>query len=126
MQQIKSIAFRAQVWEFVDSNGSEPEPVAPKYSKFGDYMKIILIDTPGSTQSETIIGSPPSILIPEKYSDYDDLSAQQQKSYDVMERAYRALQQEAKSAGIGIQKLHTAILESARAYIAVSRKASSV
>jgi hypothetical protein len=99
--------------------------VALKYPKFQDYIKIVSADTSTFTQSQTVIEFPP-VLISEKCSDYDDLSIQQQKSYDAKERTYRALQHEAKSAGIDIQKVHTAILESARSYIAVSRKASSI
>jgi hypothetical protein len=125
IQEIKRIASRAQVWEYVDSDGSEPESVAPKYFKFQDYIKIVPADTLAFTQSQTIIESP-SVLVSEKCTDYDDLSVHQQKSYDAKERSYRALLHEAKSTGIGIQKVHTAVLESARSYISVSRKASSV
>lgn len=37
IQEIKGIATRAQVWKYVDPEGDEPEPVMPKYPKFGDY-----------------------------------------------------------------------------------------
>ena len=125
IQEIKGIATRAQVWEYVDPEGLESEPVAPKYPRFGDYIKIVPIVTPASIQETVTEGFPP-VLVPVMCEDYDDLSEAQQKSYDAKERSYRALQQEAKMSSIGIQKVHTAILESARGYLAVNRKASPV
>jgi hypothetical protein len=101
--------------------------VTLKYLKFQDYIKIVPADTPAFTQSQTIIElTTPSILVSEKCTNYDDLSIHQQKSYDAKERSYRALLHEVKSTEIDIQKVHIAVLKSARSYISVSRKASSV
>jgi hypothetical protein len=127
IQEIKRIASRAQVWEYVDSNESESKSVTLKYLKFQNYIKIVSTDTLAFIQSQTIIESATfSILISEKCTNYNDFSIHQQKLYDVKERSYRVLLHEVKSIEINIQKVHIAVLKSTRSYISVNRKASSV
>jgi hypothetical protein len=103
IQEIKKIASRAQVWEYVDSNELESKSLTLKYLKFQNYIKIVSTDTLAFTQSQTIIESTTfSILISEKCTNYDDFSIHQQKSYDVKERSYRVLLHEIKSIEIDI------------------------
>lgn len=125
IQEIKEIATRAQVWEYVDPEGDESELDMLKYSKFKNYIKIVSIATSGSTQ-ETTIESFSLVFVFTACEDYDDLSKAQQRSYDAKERFYKALQQEVRMTSLEIQKVHTIVLESARGYIAVNRMASFV
>lgn len=139
ISEVKGIAVRSRVWEYVDPDGSEMEPEAPKYPRFSDYTKAVPapIHTSGSTldknqnQSQSSLGTilgapPPPIFLPEPCSDYEDLSESQKRAYDSKERAYRHIQSEVRRAMIEIEKVHIVILESAKDYVAMNLRSRSV
>jgi hypothetical protein len=103
--------------------------VVPKYPRSSNYIKValIIIHTLGSTQGESqsaVVGdvsvSPSPILVLESCSNYDDLSKSQNKSYDVKKQSYRHIQNEVSRAMIGIEKVHTVILELVKDYVTMN------
>ena len=143
LSEIKGIAVRSQVWEYVDPEGSESEPTIPKFPKFSDYVKVVPVNTPGTDSTNiptpaivasqgssqgTVLGdlNGPPVLIPEPCSRYADLSESQKESYNADERSHRGLQADARAAAMGIEKVHTVILESAKDYVARNVRSSSV
>ena len=143
MSEIKGIAVRSQVLEYVDPEGSESEPTIPKFPKYSDYVKVVSANTPGTDSTNTptpaivasqgssqgtVLGDSngPPVLIPEPCSRYADLSESQKESYNADERSHRGLQADARAAAMGIEKVHTIILESAKDYVARNVRSSSV
>jgi hypothetical protein len=134
--EVKNIAVRFRVWEYVNSKESESESLILKYSRFFDFVKIlsvsILVHISASTQDEyqlsasttTVINdvSFSLILILEFCSDYENLFESQKKSYDVKKRAYRYIQNEVDRVMINIEKIHTIILKFAKNYVAMNMR----
>jgi hypothetical protein len=129
ISEIKGIAVRSQVWEFIDPEGSEEGPPVPRYPKYSDYTKVVPVATPASSLAEstqgTILPDPP-LVVPEQCSRYSDLSESQKEAYNADERAHRGLQAEARAISLGMEKVHSVILESAKDYVARNVRASSV
>jgi hypothetical protein len=136
ISEVKDIAVRSRVWEYVDPEGSEPESLVPKYLRFFDFVKVVsvsvLVHISASIQGEyrlsasaaTVVDdvSPPPILVLEPCSDYEDLFESQKRSYDAKERAYRHIQNEVGRAMIGIEKVHTIILKFVKDYVAMNMR----
>ncbi|CAA9540493.1 MAG: hypothetical protein AVDCRST_MAG96-4262 [uncultured Segetibacter sp.] len=113
IEDIKGFALQHEVWEYVDPEGTEVAPTAPKYPRVTDYYRDVV--QPGA-----------AVPVRTRRADYDDLDEPQRKSYAIKERAYKSLFAESKAATSGVAKVHAAVMESAREYVPMTKRTASV
>ncbi|KAL9119402.1 MAG: hypothetical protein Q9187_004045 [Circinaria calcarea] len=108
IEDIKGFALQHEVWEYVDPEGTEVAPTAPKYPRVTDYYRDVV--QPGA-----------AVPVRTRCADYDDLDEPQE-----VERAYKSLFAESKAATSGVAKVHAAVMESAREYVPMTKRTASV
>ena len=106
LAELKAIAVKAEVWQYVDPDGDEEVPAPGRYPRFSDYTK--------DTQEVTV-----------QCKTFADLTAEDKDDYRVSMEAFKIQREDSRVVKLGMQKIYAAIMESAQPYIPTTKKTSS-
>ena len=124
LAELKAIAVKAEVWQYVDPDGDEEVPAQERYPRFSDYTKETqqVIRAPDIREGEEA-GQLRETTV--QCKTFVDLSLDDKDDYRVSMEAFKIQREDARVVKLGIQRVHTAIMESARPYIPTTKKTAS-
>ena len=124
IRELQGISKKAKVWQYVDPNGSKPEPEEGEYPEVSQYQVPIQAQPAGGIAYPIIEGG---VVIATKSAEkYGDLSAEQKEDYKMEISAYKMKEKQVEKVAQGLRIVDNALKSSARAYIPPNKMASSV
>lgn len=123
IREVKGIAIKAKIWDYVDPVGSKPEPEEPEFPLISDFIVEELV--PRQTDQGVILASAdPPIMRPARK--ITELSDEQRKIWKMEMNAYQLMEKQNDRIAHGIRLVDVAIKASARAYIPPENMESTV
>ena len=116
IREVQGLVIKANVWEYVNPDESEPKPKLGRRPHVSSYM----IDEDTRTEESAATKAfRPAI-------DYDELSEVQQRSFQMKITTYKMDEKEVEKTSHGLRLMNAAIKASARAYIPPDKMAASI
>ena len=101
LKELKGIAEKAKVWEYVDPNGQKQQPESADFPEISDFQVPVAPQTPVTRSAE----------------DYEKLSDAQQKAYQMKITVYQMKEKLVDKMAHGMRLVDNAVKASARSYI---------
>ena len=123
IREVKGIAIKAKIWEYVDPAGSKPEPEEPEFPLISDFTveEVVPIET---VEGVALARANPPIMRPARK--ITELSDEQRKLWKMEMNAYQLMKKQNDRIAHGIRLVDAAIKASARAYIPPENMESTV
>ena len=120
LAELKAIAVKAEVWQYVDPNGDEDVPVQERYPRYSDYnTEIQEVIRATDVREDEQAGLRQTVR---PCRTFGELSDDDKEDYRVRMETFKIQREDARVIKHGMQRIHTAIMESARAYIPTTKK----
>ena len=118
LKELKGVAEKVKVWEFVDSNDQQIESESAKFLEISDYQVLIM---PQSLTSIIAEGRKASqTFVTRSAENYEELSNAQQKSYQMKITVYQMKEKLVKKMTHGTRIINNALKTSTRIYILIA------
>ena len=125
IKEVKGIAIKAKVWDYVDPEGSKPEPEEPEFPSISDHAVEEIV--PRANAGEGVaLSAPrdPPIMRPARK--ITELSDEQRKLWKMEMSAFQMMEKQNDRITHGIRLVDAAIKASARTYIPPENMKSTV
>ena len=126
IREVKGVAIKTKVWDYVDPAGIKPEPEEPEFPLISDYTVEEIVPRAQNAGEEVPSSAPGDPPVMRPATKITKLSDEQRKMWKMKLSAYQAMEKQHDRIAHGIRLVDAAIKASARPYIPPENMESTV